>query len=129
MKTLQNQTEFRIPSEADTYGIVADLSSIEGRDLVEETVCLTGDTQLQNLIEIAQAVDKKYLIVAGRFDGKGISSVICDDDSTLITAFRTINERMREIGSCTTAWLIKPDACVTLLEKAIAQRATKRWQR
>ncbi|NBQ68736.1 MAG: hypothetical protein EBU46_07860 [Nitrosomonadaceae bacterium] len=130
MKMLPNQTEFLIPSEADTLGIVVDLSNMEGRNLAEETLRQTNDPELNKLITMADELGKKYIIAAGQFNGKGISSVICDDDSMLIAAFRTVNERMREIGSQTTVWLIKPDACVTLLEKAIAQRAKKkRWQR
>ena len=128
MKTTPpNQTEFFRSHDADTLGIIADLTNVEGRNLAEETVSQTGDLEFRGLIEVAQELGKKYIVAAGKFNSKGISAMLCDDDQMLTFAFKTVNERMREIGSHTTAWIIKPDACAVLLEKAIARTKKKRW--
>lgn len=131
MKILSNQTEFFIPSETDTLGIIADLTNKEGRKLVDETLRQTNDPELRKLIDMVDALNIRYIVAAGSFNGQGISSVLCDDESKLIIAFHTVNSRMNEIGSRKTAWLIKPNTCKTLLEKSLAQLLAKkkRWQR
>lgn len=104
----------------DTFGIVADLVSEAGRRLAEETVRQTNDSELRNLIRMADALNKRYIVAAGSFNGKGISATLCEDEQTLIAAFQMVNIRMNEIGSCTTAWKVAPDACAVILEKAVA---------
>lgn len=104
----------------DTFGIVADLASVAGRKLAEETVRQTNDSELRNLIRMTDALNKRYIVAAGSFNGKGISASLCNDEQTLIAAFQMVNIRMDEIGSCTTAWMFAPDACRVLLEKAVA---------
>ena len=89
--------------EMDTLGIVVDLHDEGGRNLAQVTVRQTGDPELRNLIRMADALGKRYLIAAGRFNGKGIFAALCDDEQALIVAFQVVNARMDEIGSCTTA--------------------------
>jgi hypothetical protein len=110
----------------DTLGIVVDLHDEGGRNLAQVTVRQTGDPELRNLISMADALGKRYLIAAGRFNGKGIFAALCDDEQTLIASFQVANARMDEIGSSTTAWLIKPNSYGALLTKDAEQCAKKR---
>jgi hypothetical protein len=109
----------------DTLGIVVDLHDKEGLNLAQETACQMGDPQLSNLITLARALGKRYLITAGRFNGKGITAIVCDDDQSLITAFEMVNGRMDEIGSHGTAWMIKPDACGGLMARDAGQHVER----
>ncbi len=99
----------------DTLGIVVDLNDEGGRGLAQATVSRTGDPELRNLISLADGLGKRYLVAAGRFNGKGITAVLCDDEPNLVAAFQMVNVRMDEIGSHTTAWMIEPAACAALL--------------
>ena len=126
MKISSNQIAFSNSSEISTFGIVVDLHDEGGRILALETVLQTGDSELRNLVSMAQALRKKYLVAAGRFDGiGGIFGAVCDDDENLIVIFQAANARLKETGSYTTAWMIKPDACAALLEKASQQNDQK----
>jgi len=125
MKISTNQIAFSNSSEISTFGIVVDLHDEGGRILAQETVLQTGDSELRNLVSMAQALGKKYLVAAGRFDGIGIFGAVCDDDENLIVIFQAANARLKETGSYTTAWMIKPDACAALLEKASQQNDQK----
>lgn len=125
MKTSPNQTVFPNSCEMDTLGIVVDLNDEEGRNLAQETVRNTGDLELRNLVSMAQTLGNRYLVVAGRFNGTGIIGAVCDDNEHLIVAFQEINKRLKELGSYTTAWMIKADACAALLEKASLQSTQK----
>ena len=125
MNISPNQIAFSNSSEISTFGIVVDLHDEGGRILAQETVLQTGDSELRNLVSMAQALGKKYLVAAGRFDGIGIFGVVCDDNEGLIAAFQMANARLKETGSYTTAWMIKPDACAALLEKASQQNDQK----
>ena len=107
----------------DSMGIVVDLLDAEGRSLAQESVRQTGDSELRNLLHMAQKLGKRYLVAAGRFNNKGISATLCDDEQTLIAAFQVVNARMDEIGSRVTAWLIKPDSCGAVLSTHAGQRA------
>lgn len=111
-----------------TLGIVVDIFDEGGRNLAEETVRQTEDPEFRKLLSMAHELRKRYIVAAGRFNGKGISGVVCNDSEHLVVAFDVINARMDEIGSCTTVWLIKPDACVALLEKSTRLQATKSAQ-
>jgi hypothetical protein len=110
----------------NTLGIVVDMHNEEGRNLAQATMRQTGDPELRNLISMAQTLGKRYLVAAGKFDGKGLSATLCDDDQTLIASFQMVNARMDEIGSRTTAWMIKPDACGALLAKSTGSGVKKR---
>ena len=125
MKTSSNQTVFSNSCEMDTLGIVVDLHDEGGRNLAYETVRSTGDIELRNLVSMVQTFGNRYLVVAGRFDGTGIIGAVCDDNENLISAFRMTNARMNEIGSRTTGWMIKPDACANLLGKVSLQSSQK----
>ena len=125
MNISPNQIAFSNSSEISTFGIVVDLHDEGGRILAQETVLQTGDSELRNLVSMAQALRKKYLVAAGRFDGIGIFGAVCDDDENLIVIFQAANARLKETGSYTTAWMIKPDACAALLEKASQQNDQK----
>lgn len=112
----------------DTFGIVVDLSDESGRKLAEETVRRSNDSELRNLITIADGLNKRYIVAAGSFSGKGISASLCDDEQSLIAAFQMVNTRMDEIGSQTTMWMFAPDACAVMLERAVAKcNQKKRW--
>ena len=65
-KVKKNLTQF------DSLGIAVDLTSEAGRKLAEEIVRQTGDEELRNLISIANALNKRYIVAAGCFNGKGI---------------------------------------------------------
>jgi len=125
MNISPNQIAFSNSSEISTFGIVVDLHDEGGRILALETVLQTGNSELRNLVSMAQALGKKYLVAAGRFDGTGIFGVVCDDDENLIVIFQAANARLKETGSYTTAWMSKPDACAALLEKASQQNDQK----
>ena len=125
MNISPNQIAFSNSSEISTFGIVVDLHDEGGRILALETVLQTGNSELRNLVSMAQALGKKYLVAAGRFDGIGIFGAVCDDDENLIVTFQAANVRLKEIGSPTTGWMIKPDACAALLEKASQQNDQK----
>ena len=125
MKRTPNQTAFLGSSEMDTLGIVVDLHNEEGRNLAQETIRRIGDLELRNLVSMAQTLGKRYLVAAGRFNGTGIIGAVCDDNESLIVAFKTANARMDKIGSHTTAWMIKPDECADLLTKVPLQSTQK----
>jgi hypothetical protein len=125
MNSSQSQNKFSHSHDADTLGIVADLRSVEGRMLVQEILKQTNDPEFRNLISMAETLNKRYIIAAGSFNGKGISSFLCDDEPTLVIAFQDINIRMDEIESNTTAWLISPNNCAILLKEALAQSTKK----
>ncbi len=125
MKTLPNQEVSLGSCEMSTLGIVADLHDEEGRNLAEETMRQTGDSEFTNLINMAQTLGKRYVVAAGKFNGRGIFGIFCDSDKHLVAAFQMANARMDEIGSRTTGWMIKPDTCVAILEKASLQSAQK----
>ncbi|SFM59127.1 hypothetical protein [Nitrosomonas communis] len=125
MNTSQSQNKFSHSHDADTLGIVADLRSVKGRMLVQEILKQTNDPEFRNLISMADTLNKRYIIAAGSFNGRGILSVLCDDEQTLIAACQNINIRMDEIGSSTTAWLISPNNCAILLKEALAQSTKK----
>lgn len=96
-------------------GVVADLSTADGLRFAKETAKITNDKEFSNLLNMALIMKKRYLVAAGRFNGKGISSIICDDEEQLKLAFHIINERMNEVGSVTTSWHIKPNSCAEML--------------
>jgi len=125
MKTFPNQTVSLNSCEIGTLGIVVDLHDAEGRNLAQETIRRTGDLEFKNLVSMAHGLEKKYIIAAGKFNGRGIFGIFCDDDDHLIAAFEMVNARMEEIGSRTTGWVIKPDACADLLGKASLQSTQK----
>lgn len=112
--------------EIDTFGIIVDLHKEEGRHLAWETAHQTGDAEFRNLLNLGQALGKRYLVAAGRFEGKGISAAFCDDDQTLIAAFQMVNKRINEMGSHVTAWLIKPDSCGAVVAMHAGQRVKTR---
>ena len=125
MKTLPNQTVSLRSYEMDTLGIVADLHDEGGRDLAQETIRQTGDLELRNLVSMAQALEKRYLIAAGRFNDTGIIGAVCDDNEGLIAAYQMANARLKKTGSLTTAWMIKPEEYAALLEKVSLQSSHK----
>ena len=125
MKTLLNQTVSLGSCEMGTLGIVVDLHDKEGRNLAQETMRQTGDSEFKNLISMAHSLGKRYVVAAGKFNGRGIFGTFCDDDKYLIAAFQMANARMDEIGSRTTGRMIKPDTCTDLLGKASLQSARK----
>jgi len=125
MKTFPNQTVSLGSCEMSTLGIVVDLHDEEGRNLAQETIRQTKDSEFTNLISMAQALGNRYVVAAGKFNGKGIFGTFCNDDKYLVAAFQMANERMDEIGSHTTAWTIKPDTCAILLEKISLQSVQK----
>jgi hypothetical protein len=114
-KAKKTQTQF------DTLGIVADLSDEVGREFAERSVRQTNNIELRNLITMADGLNKRYIVAAGRFNGKGNFASFCGDKQTLIAAFQMANARMDEVGSCTTTWFFAPDACRALLENAVAK--------
>lgn len=102
-----------------TMGIVADLRSEEGRTLAETTARQTGDSEFSNYLLLAQGLGQRYLVAAGQFNGKGLFATFCDDDANLVLAFQVANSRMREIGSGSTDWLVRPEACAALVQGAL----------
>jgi hypothetical protein len=122
MKALNTSSQF------DTLGIVADLTHSEGLNLAQTTVRETGDSELRNLLTMAQALGMRYVIAAGRFNGKGIFGAMCSNEQDVAASFQMANDRMDEIGSRTTAWLAKPDALAALLEKASGKQV-ERWEK
>ena len=110
-----------VAGNADTLGIVVDLHDKDGRRLFDDVVRLTGDEELRNLLVIASTMGMRYVVAAGRFNGKGIFSAMCADESVTILSWGSANERMNEIGSRTTAWMAKPDSLAKLLT-AVAQQ-------
>ncbi|MBN8474508.1 hypothetical protein [Sulfuritalea sp.] len=114
-----------VADSTDTLGLVADLHDKEGLRLVEEAVRLTGDQELRGVLELAVGLGMRYLVAAGRFDGKGIFSALCAEDSVAILSWGAANERMNEGGSRKTEWLVMPAPLMALLNKAAAQQATK----
>ena len=125
MKTPLNQTVSLDSCEMSTLGIVVDLHDEEGRNLAQETIRQTKDSEFTNLISMAQVLGNRYVVAAGKFNGKGIFGTFCNDDKYLVAAFQMANARMDEIGSRTTGWMIKPDACADLLGKASLQSTQK----
>lgn len=123
IKAKETQTQFV------TFEIVADLSDEVGRKLAEEIVRRTNDSELCNPITIADGLNKRYLVAAGSFSGKGISTSLCDNEQRLIAAFLMVNTRMDETGSQTTMWMFAPDACAVMLEKAVAKCNQKKGVR
>lgn len=106
------------PKQFSTIGIVVDLHTVKGQKLAEVTARQTGDPEFANLLRMAQANKSRYLIAAGRFNGKGIFGVLCGDAQYLLDSYQLANARMNEVGSCTTAWMIEADALIkALLEK------------
>ena len=108
-------------SQFDTLGIVVDLRNPEGLALAQVITQQTGDPELRNLIVMARTLGTAYVVAAGRFNGKGIFGTVCDNEQHVVVAIQTANARMKEIGSRTTAWMAKPDACAVLLERASGQ--------
>lgn len=98
-----------------TMGVVVDISHIDGLSLAQETAKQTKDKEFSNLLAMAQIMKKRYLIAAGRFNGKGIYGTLCDDEEHLKLSFTIANERMNEDGSVSTTWLIKPHSCAEVL--------------
>lgn len=108
-----------VAGNADTLGIVVDLHDKEGRRLFDEVARLTGDQELRNLLVVASALGMRYLVAAGRFNGKGVFSAMCAEESVAILSWGSANERMNEIGSRTTAWMAKPDSLAKLLTAVV----------
>lgn len=106
----------------DTLGIVADLNVPENLHLLKQFATKTGDKQLCNFIAIAEVLRNRFVIAAGRFDGKGLFAALCDDENQLATAFRVANARMNEIGSRTTAWTFLPESCRNLVANSANHR-------
>lgn len=113
-------------SQFDTLGIVADLKSPEGLELAQATVRETGDRKLRNLLAVAQALGMRYVVAAGRFNGKGIFGAMGAGENDVVVQFQMANVHMEEIGSRTTAWMAKPHALAALLEKASGKQAGRR---
>ena len=103
----------------NTFGIVVDLHNEEGRTLADTTAKQTGDPELRNYLLLAQGLGQRYLVAAGKFNGKGIFATFCDDDANLVLAFQMANSRMGEIGSESTDWLVRPKACAALIQAAL----------
>jgi len=125
MKTILNQTTPIGSCEMDSLGIVVNLHDEEGCNLAQETIRQTKDLEFTNLISMAHGLGKKYVVAAGKFNGRGIFGTVCDDDKYLIAAFQIANARLKKTGSLTTAWTIKPDECAALLEKVSLQSTQK----
>jgi hypothetical protein len=102
---------------ADTLGILADLEHPEGLELAQATVRETGDKDLRNLVIMAQALGTRYVVAAGRFNGKGIFGAMCANELDVAASYQMANDRMDEIGSRTTAWLAKPDSLAAALKQ------------
>lgn len=102
-------------SQFDTLGILADLKHPEGLELAQASVRETGDKELRNLVIMAQALGARYVVAAGRFNGKGIFGAMCANEQDVVVSYQMANDRMDEIGSRTTAWLAKPDSLAALL--------------
>lgn len=121
-KAKKTQTQFV------TFGIVADLSDEVGRELAERTVQQTNSSELRNIITMVDGFSKRYIVAAGRFNGKEIIGSLCNDEETVSATFQMVNSRMDEVGSNTTKWICVPDACSAMLEKAVAKcNQKKRW--
>lgn len=110
----------------DTVGVVADLNVPENLHLLKQFATKTGDKQLCSFIAMAEVLRNRFVIAAGRFDGKGLFATLCDAENQLATAFRVANARMNEIGSRTTAWTFFSESCRNLVENSANQRTDTR---
>lgn len=104
-----------VAGNADTLGIVADIQHPEGLALAQATVRETGDPELRNLLTMAQAIGMRYVIAAGRFNGKGIFGAMCANKQDIAASIQMANERMNDVGSRATAWMAKPDSLALLI--------------
>ncbi|MFZ1546807.1 MAG: hypothetical protein WAT12_06860 [Candidatus Nitrotoga sp.] len=109
----------------DTLGIVADLHDKEGFNLAQVFLRETKDPDFSALLDIAKAKGMRYVVAAGKFDGTGIVGTLCYDTEALIVSIEKVNTRMDAIGSRTTGWRVKPDACAAIFKKATQQPASK----
>ena len=108
-------------TQFNTMGVVCDLHDREGRKFAQETLRQTGDTEFRNVLSMAKALEKRYVVAAGKFNGTGMFATLCDDSENLIVSFAMANAWINEFGPSTTGWLIKPDACATLLCDSLKQ--------
>jgi hypothetical protein len=110
-------------------GIVADLSHAAGRELAETVLAeVTVPQPLYApsipLLDRANELGSRYIIVIPNLDNNGVLSALCDDKQGLISAFKTINAQVNARDN-KTAWLIRPESCSELLRKVVRRESKK----
>lgn len=104
-------------------GFVFDLAAEGGIDLAKTTAQSTGDTDFHKMVEKAITSDKRFLLVAGCFDGERIIvAANCQEVQSLSEAFYRVKERLEEsVISEITTWIIHPESSMELLLREMSK--------
>lgn len=102
-------------------GFAFDLAAEGGIDLARTTAQSTGDPDFHKAVEKAITSGKRFLLVAGCFDGeKMIVAAYCQDTQSLPGAFYRVKDYLEEnVKAEITAWVIPPEQSMASLLREV----------